>query len=164
MQSTYSLTPILPVHMSLIISFQGDIIEARFRGRETWYQGKISTQTNAYGIYGVQYDDGESEQVFEDLIRKYIPPPRVGPEIFPVEFAKGEKVEVRYRGRERYYPAKIAAVELSRSTYDVNYDDGEKEYSVSVDLIRHKGGSPIKPSRSDPTAGMQGKSKENISL
>ena len=41
-------------------------------------------------------------------------------------FDEGMKVEARYRGKEKYYPGKISRVRAN-GTYDINYDDGEKE-------------------------------------
>ena len=39
------------------------------------------------------------------------------------------KVEARYRGRSRYFPGRIAR-ENRDGTYDIDYDDGEKEQGV----------------------------------
>src|SRR5690606_40647994 len=48
---------------------------------------------------------------------------------------EGTKVEARYRGRARYYPGVIARARAD-GTYDIDYDDGEKETGVRADLIR----------------------------
>ena len=48
---------------------------------------------------------------------------------------EGALVEARYRGRSRYYPGKITR-ERRDGTFDIDYDDGEKETGVSRDLIR----------------------------
>jgi Ca2+-binding EF-hand superfamily protein len=55
----------------------------------------------------------------------------------------GTKVEARYRGRERWYPGVISRVRLN-GTFDVDYDDGEKEQGVAKDLIRTLGGTSRK--------------------
>ena len=45
------------------------------------------------------------------------------------------KVEARYRGKAKYYPGVISRVRLN-GTYDIDYDDGEKEKGVGEELIR----------------------------
>ena len=53
-------------------------------------------------------------------------------------FSEGDKVEVRYRGRSRYYPGRIRRVH-GDGTYDIDYDDGERERGVRAELIRSLG-------------------------
>src|SRR3546814_13037651 len=48
---------------------------------------------------------------------------------------EGTKVEARYRGRGRYYPGVIARTRAD-GTYDIDYDDGEKETGVRGELGR----------------------------
>src|SRR3546814_15414824 len=48
---------------------------------------------------------------------------------------EGTKVEARYRGRGRYYPGVIARTHAD-GTYDIDYDDGEKETGVRGELVR----------------------------
>ena len=48
---------------------------------------------------------------------------------------EGEEVEARYRGKARYYPGRISSVNRD-GTYDIDYDDGEKEIGVREDLIK----------------------------
>ena len=43
-------------------------------------------------------------------------------------------MEARYKGRSKYYPGEIVRVR-SDGTYDIDYDDGEKETRVGSDLI-----------------------------
>ena len=50
-------------------------------------------------------------------------------------FREFEKVEARYRGKMRYYPGRIKRVNRD-GTYDIDYDDGEKEMFVAAELIR----------------------------
>jgi hypothetical protein len=47
----------------------------------------------------------------------------------------GAAVEANYRGKGRYYPGRIGAVN-SDGTVNVDYDDGEKESHVSASLVR----------------------------
>ncbi|GMI29033.1 hypothetical protein TeGR_g2542, partial [Tetraparma gracilis] len=49
--------------------------------------------------------------------------------------SKGDKVEARYRGGAKFYPGKIARVN-GDGTFDINYDDGDKEEDVKERLIK----------------------------
>merc|ERR1712159_519670 len=53
---------------------------------------------------------------------------------------EGMKVEARYRGKSRYYPGKIRRVDRD-GTFDIDYDDGEREMGVAEELIRSLEGS-----------------------
>jgi ankyrin repeat protein len=48
---------------------------------------------------------------------------------------EGDTVEVRYRGRKRYYPGKISR-DCGEGKYDIAYDDGERETRVEARFIR----------------------------
>ena len=48
---------------------------------------------------------------------------------------EGDAVEVRYRGREKYYPGRIRR-DRGEGKYDIAYDDGEREKNVEARLIR----------------------------
>ena len=100
-------------------------------------------------------DDGEAEtRVEERLIRSLdgggrgsrSPSPRGGGR---GRLREGDKIEARYRGRSRYYPGRIAR-DRGDGSYDVDYDDGEKETRVLEELIKKTGGgdSPRDDSRS----------------
>jgi hypothetical protein len=49
----------------------------------------------------------------------------------------GTSVEADYRGKGKYYAGKISRVRAN-DTFDIDYDDGEKEMMVTRDLIRVK--------------------------
>ena len=118
----------------------GDEVEAKFRGKGTrWYKGKI-TRVRPNGTYDVQYDDGDRETGLSlDNIRKVSKD--AGNSIIvsgldtDMALSIGVRVEARYRGGPRYYSGVISRVRLNGS-FDVDYDDGEKETGVSRDLIR----------------------------
>ena len=55
---------------------------------------------------------------------------------------EGDAVEVRYRGREKYYPGKIRR-DRGEGRYDIAYDDGERENNVEARLIRKLSLSPL---------------------
>ncbi|KAH8065394.1 tudor domain-containing protein [Aureococcus anophagefferens] len=112
---------------------EGDKVEARYRGREKYYPGKIS-RDRGDGTFDIDYDDGEKEtRVEERLIKKKDGGGGGG------KLREGDKVEARYRGREKYYPGKIGR-DRGDGTYDIDYDDGEKETRVEERLIRPKEG------------------------
>ena len=48
---------------------------------------------------------------------------------------EGDKVEADYRGRGKFYKGKISR-DRGDDTYDIAYDDGERETRVSKRLIR----------------------------
>ena len=101
-----------------------------------YYPGKIS-RDRGDGTYDVDYDDGEKEtSVEEKLIR---PLGRAkGGEPSPRKlsrFEEGGRVEADYRGKGKYYPGKISR-DRGDGTYDVDYDDGEKETRVEEKMIR----------------------------
>ena len=49
-------------------------------------------------------------------------------------FEVGRRVESRYKGKSKYYPGKISKIGAD-GTYDVDYDDGEKENGVAFHLL-----------------------------
>eukprot|EP00600_Ochromonadales_sp_CCMP1393_P017320 CAMPEP_0175035808 /NCGR_PEP_ID=MMETSP0005-20121125/23433_1 /TAXON_ID=420556 /ORGANISM="Ochromonas sp., Strain CCMP1393" /LENGTH=256 /DNA_ID=CAMNT_0016296923 /DNA_START=1 /DNA_END=769 /DNA_ORIENTATION=+ len=51
----------------------------------------------------------------------------------------GDKVEANYRGRGRWYPGVVASDNSDDGTFDIDYDDGEKETSVEPALVRKMG-------------------------
>jgi len=129
----------------------GDKVEAHYKGRSKLYKGEIS-RVNADGTFDIAYDDGEREtRVTKDLIKQIggasvmisSPPPRRG------RLSEGAKVEARYRGKSKFYPGRIFK-DRGDSTYDVHYDDGEKETRVAADLIQPVGGAGVTNSRQSP--------------
>ncbi|KAH8074568.1 tudor domain-containing protein [Aureococcus anophagefferens] len=109
---------------------KGAKVEARYRGKSKWYPGKIA-RDNGDGTYDIDYDDGESEKkVAEELIRGGAATSGSGG-----AFAVGAEVEARYRGKSKYYPGKIAK-DNGDGTYNIDYDDGEKESDVAEALIK----------------------------
>ena len=124
---------------------EGAKVEGNYRGRGRWYPGVIGRE-RANGTFDIHYDDGEKELgVDRDLIRlRDAPssPSRSG----GGRLEEGAKVEGNYRGRGRWYPGVIGR-ERANGTFDIHYDDGEKELGVDRDLIRLRD-APSSPSRS----------------
>ena len=103
----------------------GAKIEALYKGKKHWYTGAVD-KVNADGTYDVIYDDGDTE--------KGVKPEHIRAGAGDSELEVGQRIEAKYRGKKKYYPGKIAA--RSGDTYDVDYDDGEKESGVARNLIR----------------------------
>jgi Agenet domain len=123
---------------------EGDKIEARYRGRERWFAGTVK-RANRDGTYDINYDDGERElSVATELVRligSTSSSSRAA--AAAVVFREGDKIEARYKGRERYFPGVVRRVNRD-DTYDINYDDGERELGVAANLIRLTGSSSSK--------------------
>ena len=125
---------------------EGDKVEAYYRGRSKLYSGRI-TRVRGDGTYDIDYDDGDQEsRVQEELIRpkegkRSSSPSRRTEKADESESERegqlsvGTRVEARYRGRSKYYAGEISRVRLD-GTYDIAYDDGEKETRVGIDQIR----------------------------
>ncbi|OQS06443.1 hypothetical protein THRCLA_20376 [Thraustotheca clavata] len=136
---------------------EGDKIEAQYKGKEKFYPGVIA-RARLNGTYDIDYDDGEKETaVAADLIRlKGSSPKKKHTEETseddkkPKKFKEGDKVEAQYKGKSKFYPGVISRARLN-GTYDIDYDDGEKETGVAAEMIKLKGGSP-KKKHSDETS------------
>jgi len=133
----------------------GSRVEARYGGKSKFYPGVIcGKQPN--GSYDIDYDDGEKEKGVERrLIRMMEGSPsrsrwgeggnRGG------QLKIGDRVEARYRGKSKYYPGVVVRARLNGS-YDIDYDDGEREKSVSVEFIRVMEGPAYSPESSTPNS------------
>ena len=70
-------------------------------------------------------------------------------------FAEGDKIEAKYRGGSRYYKGKITR-ERQNGTFDILYDDGEKETGVDSSLIRKVEGGERRFEPSAPSGSSRG--------
>jgi PUB domain/Agenet domain len=140
---------------------EGDKIEARYKGRERWFAGTIR-RVNRDGSYDINYDDGERELgVAAELVRLIGTSSNTNNNSsrtkvdVTVQLREGDKIEARYKGRERYFPGTVKRVNRD-DTYDINYDDGERELGVEARLVRlidsnsANSSSSNKPSRAAP--------------
>jgi hypothetical protein len=138
----------------------GEKVKAQFKGKGRFYPGKI-VKENRNGTYNVLFDDGDKDNEVELASIERI----AGTSSRDAsdtegggKFEVGSKVEARYKGKTRYYPGRIARVRLN-GTYDVDYDDGEKEASVAKDLIKSfdgGGGGNSTPKRSNARSDTEG--------
>ena len=108
---------------------EGDHVEANYRGKGRYYPGKIR-RDNRDGTYDIDYDDGEKERSVKEADIKS------NPNIF----RRGDKVEVNHLGLVRYYTAGKIREDRGDGTFDIDYDDGEKENRVREDMIRESDG------------------------
>ncbi|CAK4732021.1 unnamed protein product, partial [Aphanomyces euteiches] len=121
---------------------EGEKVEAQYKGKSKFYPGVIS-RCRLNGTYDIDYDDGEKEkEVAAELIRsreKSSPSKKSKDDNEDdkkaKKFKEGEKVEAQYKGKSKFYPGVISRCRLN-GTYDIDYDDGEKETGVAADLIR----------------------------
>ncbi|CAE7718870.1 unnamed protein product, partial [Symbiodinium microadriaticum] len=117
-------------------------VMARYGGNSKWYPGKIKRVT-ASGSYDLLYDDGEEERnVPEDLVRardaveaEENEDSNEGATPGSSKYTKGDKVEVRFRGRARWFVGEVVRVRENEH-YDIDYEDGEQERRVPNDFIR----------------------------
>ncbi|GMI07481.1 hypothetical protein TrLO_g8222, partial [Triparma laevis f. longispina] len=127
---------------------RGDAVEARYRGGSKYYPGKIY-RDNRDGTYDINYDDGEKEKGVKASLIKALSagsPRSPRSQVADEELQRGDVVEARYRGGAKFYPGKIARVN-NEDSFDIDYDDGEKEKSVKRRLItKVKGGGGLKHS------------------
>ena len=112
---------------------EGTKIEASYRGKGKYYAGKIA-RDNKDGTYDVDYDDSEKETKVEEKLIRLLGGVPTTPAV-AIRLAEGNKIEANYHGNGKYYPGKIAR-DNKDGTYDVDYDDGEKETRVEEKLIR----------------------------
>merc|ERR1711988_1919085 len=127
---------------------EGMEVEANYKGKGRYYKGKIA-RDNRDGTFDITYDDGDKEYAKREADIRSLEdarptsPSRGGGS----RLEEGMKVEARYRGRSRYFPGKIRR-ENRDGTFDIDYDDGEKEMGVAEDYIRAlEDTRPTSPSR-----------------
>ncbi len=100
---------------------------------------------NRDGTYDIRYEDGDRESgVKADYIRS------LGGGIdksssASSSFREGDAVEARFGGRDKWFKGKITNVNRD-GTYDIRYDDGDRESGVKADYIRSLGGGSDRPS------------------
>ena len=124
---------------------EGDAVEADFRGRGRYYAGKI-TSVREDGSYDILYEDGDAEAcVAPESVRRRSEesaPEAARPETGEPAFSVGDAVDARYRGRAKTYPGAIEKVHED-ATYDILYEDGEREARVAEALISKGSRLPI---------------------
>ncbi|GMH87268.1 hypothetical protein TL16_g10802 [Triparma laevis f. inornata] len=119
----------------------GQKCTAQFKGKGKFYPGKIA-KVNSDGTVNVDLDDGDKDRYVDMSSVKLEDGNDSGSEkeTEDGDLEVGMKVEARYRGKSKYSPSEIVRARLN-GTFDIYYDDGEKELGVKKDLIKAVGGS-----------------------
>merc|ERR1711871_333307 len=100
---------------------------------------------NRDGTYDVKFDDGDRDRkVPEGSIKKAGGGSRRGrSSAFDSDvddkLREGDKVESRCKGSKKYYPGKIF-MDNRDGTYDVKFDDGDRDRKVPEGSIKKAGG------------------------
>eukprot|EP00953_Heterococcus_sp_UTEX-ZZ885_P010886 6325-Heterococcus_DN1.PRE.2 len=137
------------VHKAAVLDLrEGDKIEARYKGRERWYAGVIR-RVNRDGSYDINYDDGERELGVDTELVRPVGATSAKADV-TVQLREGDKIEARYKGRERYFPGTVKRVNRD-DTYDINYDDGERELGVEARFVLLIGSINANSSSSKPS-------------
>ena len=110
----------------------GQCIEAQFAGKPKWYTGRIAAALQN-GNFNIIYDDGDREEDVEPHMIRVLQPRRR--KAIQREFHMGQSVEGRYQGKKFWYTGRISSIRAN-GRYDIDYDDGDKEFDVPVRLIR----------------------------
>lgn len=105
----------------------GTKIEAKWKGG-SFYKGTIAA-FNADGTYAVNYDDGDKEAAVKEANIKLQEVPVVS------AYKVGDKVEAHWKGGQTWWKGSIAAVNAD-GTYNINFDDGDKESNLAATSIR----------------------------
>merc|ERR1711988_1555594 len=115
---------------------EGMPVRANYKGKGKYFGGMIK-RDNRDGTYDISYDDGDREMGVREAdiqadegLGGSAASPRSGAGI-----REGTKIEARYRGKSRYYPG-VVSRDHRDGTYDIEYDDGERETRVAEDLIK----------------------------
>ncbi|CAN0266275.1 unnamed protein product, partial [Scytosiphon promiscuus] len=113
---------------------EGTKVEAKYKGRSRYYPGRIS-RVHRDGTCDIDYDDGEKERSVDPSLVKVLGGETREGTARSDRLEEGTKVEADYRGRGRFYTGRISRVNLDGS-FNIDYDDGEKERGISQDFIR----------------------------
>lgn len=142
--------------------FVGDKVEARFGGRSRWFKATVELK-NRDGTYHLLYADGDEERnVEKNLIRRVdntddgrptsgSPGRRVvsgeGTDnekelVAGMKLREGDEIEARYKRGRKWFPGVISSTNRD-GTYDIRYNDGDKERFVDCGFIRGKGNGSV---------------------
>merc|ERR1719165_34492 len=105
-------------------------VKANYRGSSEFFGGTIK-RDNRDGTYDINYDDGDremgvreadirAEESDDDRDRSCSRAPRL---------EEGMKVKANYRGKGKYFGGTIKR-DNRDGTYDISYDDGDREMGV----------------------------------
>lgn len=132
----------------------GDEIEARYRGKSTWYRG-IIRRVNSDRTYDVRYADGDQETGLDSSLIRSLDVRAGGhgggsgsrsiSDMEPVSgqanrehYRAGDKVEARFGGRSRWHRGTVERQNRD-GTFHIIYADGDEERDVETSLMRRIG-------------------------
>jgi hypothetical protein len=115
----------------------GERVEARHGGQAAWYAGEITAvvdENDDGGAFDIRYDDDDEEKsVPRYRIRRLDDAERA-------DLVEGEVVDSRHGGMKPFYSGRIERV-CGDGTFDVLYDDDDREEHVPRSLIEAVHGS-----------------------
>jgi hypothetical protein len=110
---------------------RGEQVQARLGGQDEWIDARVIGARDDC-TYDLTYTNGDTEKkVARFRIRRKGDTARA-------QLSEGELVDVRYGGGKKLFPGKIAKVndrDGSYESYEIRYDDGDKETKVPRDMI-----------------------------
>ncbi|KAG3179720.1 hypothetical protein C6341_g7374 [Phytophthora cactorum] len=111
----------------------GDVVKAPFQRGNKLFRGKIS-RVRSDGTYDVAFDDGDKDShVPANLIQSEESDPRdEKPKKNTLKV--GDSVNARYKKGKKLFDGKVTRVR-SDGTYDIEYDDGDVEMRVDIEMI-----------------------------
>ena len=98
----------------------GAAVEARYRGRLTWFKATVTSVAPNGQTVDLQYDDGALETKVPRLRV------RAEGEREPLLLCAGDRCEARFEGGRRCFPAVVINAHRDGLHYIVEYDDGDK--------------------------------------
>ena len=113
----------------------GDKVEANWKVHGAWYRGTIA-QTRLDGSYDINYDDGRIEPaVRAEQVRALGAAKTAVSADQTARIEEGTTVEANYRGGGSFSPGRVKK-DNRDGTYDIDYNDGDKEVRVPTAMIR----------------------------
>ena len=110
----------------------GQQVQAKCKGSRQYYDGKIKAH-NRDGTYDVQFDDGDRDRRCPQKDIKQLEDRESSDT--GAKFKVGSKVEARCKGSRKYFLGKIKAIN-GDGTYDIVFDDGDRDRSVNDKSIK----------------------------
>ena len=126
----------------------GDEVTAKCKGSLRYYPGKIYKK-NDDGSFDIKFDDGDRDRAVpkrsikaKNSEKDESEPSKSSSKRDTARkgsgtFEYGDKVTARCRGSSRYYPGKVHSIN-SDGTYDIKFDDGDRDRSVPEKSIKSK--------------------------
>lgn len=112
----------------------GDKVMSPFQNGHKKYPGEVK-KVNRDDTVNIMFDDGDREKGIDismvELIGKTSPRQS--------RLSRGDRVEARFHKGAKFYPGKIAKVNID-GTVDIEYDDGDFEENMSKQHVRMIGG------------------------